>query len=125
MSLDDIKQRIREFVSFDIETDYYDDEGKEQLSLIFRDILFEDNIVIRNLLERVFSDFESHARELDLIGVSKDVEVEPDETEEVEPDETEEVEPDETEGDDEVEDILDHKILDINNYLIEKANDFC
>lgn len=102
MSLENIKERIKQFVSFNIETDYYDDEGKEQLALIFRDILFEDDAVVRNLLERVFSDFQSHAQELELIGRPKDVEVDDDEEEEVETDEETEDE-EETEGEEETE----------------------
>lgn len=117
MSLENIKSRIKQFVSFNIETDYYDDEGKEQLALIFRDILFEDDTVVRNLLERVFSDFQTHARDLELIGLPKDVEVDDDEEEEVETDEEvededeEEVEIEDEEdfGDEETEDKSDEE----------------
>ncbi|MFA5484958.1 MAG: hypothetical protein WC260_01790 [Candidatus Pacearchaeota archaeon] len=126
MSLENIKSRIRELVTFDIETDYYDKENKEKLVSIFRDILFEDDVVVRNFLERIFSDIESHARELDLIGIPDDIETEPEE--EIEDDEEVEPEPDEEgedEGGEDVDDILDHKQFNINDYMIEKANDFC
>lgn len=75
----DIKKTINDLISFDIENDYYDKENKSKLVDMFKDILFEDDVVIRKFLKKLFSSIGILAKEFDLVGDEDDETSEPEE----------------------------------------------
>ena len=92
--MSNIEQKITDFVSWDVENDYYNEEKKEKLAGLLKDILSEDEVTVRKFLEKFFSDAEVAAKEFGLLVKIGDAEeTDTDETDEV-PDETDEV-PDE------------------------------
>jgi len=102
MDLDKIKKIIRDFVSFDIQNNYYQKEMKEDLVRMFKKILFEDDTTIRKFLQEFFKNTKELADEFSLISsdeealTDEDLEDEPEE-EKTDETETEEETPDEEE----------------------------
>jgi len=149
MASEEIKQKFKELVVFNVETDYYKEDDKEKMAAIFKDILFEDDVVVRNFLEKTFASMVETARELELIGIPEEIEVEETEdeeeieTDEEDTDETteettdvdeDEVEPETEEGaeedvgdettEEEDGELYDNQQFDSHAYMRERANDF-
>lgn len=69
-----IKQSIRDFVNFNVADNYYDDDRKEELVEQFKEILFEDNVVVRKFLKEFFDSTKQLADHYGLIAKIGDVE---------------------------------------------------
>lgn len=72
----DIKKVITDFVSFDVANDYYDEEKKEELTEMLKEILFEDDIIVRKFLEKFFNSAEESAKSFGLIANIGDADTE-------------------------------------------------
>jgi len=94
MASENIKRKIKEILSFNVEEDYYKEENKDKVIELLRDVFFDDDVVVRNFLEKLFANMETTARELELVGAPAELEVEEGEDEE-------EVDTDEEEDEDE------------------------
>ena len=105
----DIKEIIKNFISFDVENDFYKNELKNQVVQDFKKILFEDETRVRKFLVKFFEQASELAEEFDLVSDGKEEfkgEEEPEvkeESEEVESEEEEEMK---------------------ENFLIKVANDY-
>ncbi|MFW6282042.1 MAG: hypothetical protein ACOC1O_04540 [bacterium] len=98
MASEEIKNIIRDFVKFDIENNYYDEEQKKELVEQFEKILFEDDVTVRKFLKSLFMSTKDLADQYSLIGREEEAVEEP-------TDEPEEMEDSVEEPEDSVEDI--------------------
>jgi hypothetical protein len=78
---EDINRIITDFVTFDIENDYYQKEEKDDLVRDFKKIVYHDDPTVRQWLKAVFDQAEKLADEYDLIAKEGEAEEEPVETE--------------------------------------------
>ena len=107
----DIKKVIKDFVTFDIENNYYQNEDKDEMVRNFKKIVYEDDQTIRQFLQEFFTNTKELAQQYDLIDKEGEAEEtkpedettedetetteEPEETPEEVPEEPEEVVPEE------------------------------
>jgi len=63
-----IKDVIRDFVNFDVENDYYQDENKEELVRQFKQIMYEDDVTVRQFLKSFFQSTKDLAKEYSLVA---------------------------------------------------------
>jgi len=85
---EDINRIITDFVNYDIENDYYQEDDKDELVRDFKKILYHDDPTVRQWLKAVFNSSQMLADEYDLIakeGEAEEVPVEEPEGEVVEP----------------------------------------
>lgn len=81
MASEEIKNIIRDFVKFDIENNYYDEEQKKELVEQFEKILFEDDVTVRKFLKSLFMSTKDLADQYSLIGREEEAVEEPEEME--------------------------------------------
>jgi hypothetical protein len=86
MKNQEIKDVIRDFISFDIENNYYQKEDKEELVRNFKKIVYEDDTTVRQFLKAFFESTKKLANEYSLVAGEGEVEEEPVENEEPEED---------------------------------------
>jgi hypothetical protein len=67
-SNNEIKEVIRDFVSFDIEKNFYQKEDKEELVRKFKQIIFEDDVTVRKFLKSFFDSTKKLADQYSLIA---------------------------------------------------------
>jgi hypothetical protein len=102
----DIKKVIKDFVTFDIENNYYQNEDKDEMVRNFKKIVYEDDQTIRQFLQEFFTNTKELAQQYDLVDKEGEAEEtkpedetetteEPEETPEEVPEEPEEVVPEE------------------------------
>jgi len=119
----DIKEVIRDFVNFDIENNYYQKEDKEELVRQFKQILYEDDVTVRQFLKSFFESTKNLAEQYSLIAGEGEVVEEPIE----EPEEPEELEDAEEPEDEEPEDATEEietteESIHTNKYVKTAAN---
>ena len=68
----DIREIIRDFVSFNIEENYYQDDNKAKLPSHLNEILFEDDEVVRSFLQKFFEQTRLLAKEYGLLPESEE-----------------------------------------------------
>ena len=92
----DIKDVIRDFVNFDVENNYYQEDQKDELVRMFKEILFEDETTVRQFLKSFMENAKSLASQYSLVAGEGEALAEPiagaAEVEEIEPEETEDAE---------------------------------
>ncbi len=95
----DIKEIIKDFVSFNMEHNYYEDEEKALLPKYLNEILFEDDENVRKFLTALLENAKTLADEHGLLPEDDESVKDDDEETEGEETEGEESEGSETEGD--------------------------
>lgn len=75
----DIKDKIKDFVNFDIEHNYYQEEEKEKLVKNFKEIIHEDDESVRKFLKAFFKSAQNLAKEYSLVINDEEVEEKPNE----------------------------------------------
>lgn len=85
----DIKQKVTDFLNFDLEGKYDDDDAKEQLVDMFKDIVSENNETLLQFLKQFFETAKELAKEFDLLADEEEP-VEDEEDQEGDEGETEE-----------------------------------
>jgi len=84
MTSNEIKAAIRDFVNFDVENNYYQDEDKEENVRLFKKILYEDDVTVRQFLKAFYESSKDLAKEYSLIAKEGEAEEElEDEPEEI------------------------------------------
>jgi len=98
-TLDDVKEYIKDIVSFDVDEDYYKDEEKlEKVVENYKEIYFFDDPTLRKFLKKLLEATEELAGEYNLLPEEQEEEEgEEEEKEEEEEEETEEETAEETE----------------------------
>jgi reverse gyrase len=71
---DEAKVYLKNMSDFDITGNYYDEEGKNELSKQFKKLLFVDDPTVRKFLTKFFSEIKNIAKEFDLLGSDTEVE---------------------------------------------------
>jgi len=72
-----IKETIRDFVKFNVEEDFYDEPLKAELVKQFKEILFDEDPVVRNFLDTLFTNIKKIADHYELIAQDSEVKEEP------------------------------------------------
>jgi hypothetical protein len=122
----DIKEVIKDFVSFDIENNYYQTEEKDDMVRNFKKIVYEDEKTVREFLKEFFMKTKELATECDLIANEDETEEKADDATETgeteDTDETEET-PEEPEASEESPE-PEAKNESIKHYYIKRASDY-
>jgi len=74
MANQSIKDVIRDFVNFDVENDYYQDENKEEIVRMFKQIMYEDDVTVRKFLKSFFKNTKDLAKQYSLVAGEGEVE---------------------------------------------------
>jgi len=60
---EEAREYIKQLADFDINGNYYDEEGKNEISKVFKKLLFVDDQSVRKFLEKFFVDIKTISKE--------------------------------------------------------------